>query len=76
MVYAQAEATKLCTERVLELLAALRPEVRGSWAPEALSAALRPDGVTPGQVWIGNANLRGHRLEQISDALDACPIEV
>jgi S-DNA-T family DNA segregation ATPase FtsK/SpoIIIE len=76
VIFAQAEVTKLSSERVLELLAVLRPEVYGSWTPEALAAALRPDEVTPAQVWVDGANLRGYRLEQITEALQRREIEV
>jgi S-DNA-T family DNA segregation ATPase FtsK/SpoIIIE len=69
-VFATAEVVKLSSERALELLAGLRPQVYGSWTPEALAAALRPDGVAPGQVWIDGANLRGYKLEQITEALE------
>jgi S-DNA-T family DNA segregation ATPase FtsK/SpoIIIE len=75
-VFATAEVVKLSSERALELLAALRPQVYGSWTPEALAAALRPDGVAPGQVWIDGANLRGYKLEQITEALERRQITV
>jgi DNA segregation ATPase FtsK/SpoIIIE, S-DNA-T family len=71
-----ATAERLPTERLLELLAELRPAVYGSWTPEALAAALRPDQVTPGQVWIDGANVRGYRLVQVLQALDRRQIEV
>lgn len=76
VIFAQAEVVKLSSERVLDLLAALRPEVYGNWTPEALSAALRPDDVQPGQVWIDGANVRGYRLEAVNEALSARQIEV
>jgi S-DNA-T family DNA segregation ATPase FtsK/SpoIIIE len=76
VVFAQAEATKLSSERLLELLAALRPEVYGSWTPEALSAALRPDGVKPGQVWTEEGNRKGYLLNQINEAINRNQIEV
>jgi S-DNA-T family DNA segregation ATPase FtsK/SpoIIIE len=48
VIFAQCEVTKLSSERVLELLAELRPAIYAAWTPEALAAALRPDGVAPG----------------------------
>lgn len=69
-IFATAQVVKLSTERVLELLAELRPQVYQSWTPEALAAALRPDQVAPGQVWIDGNNVRGYKVEQILQALD------
>jgi S-DNA-T family DNA segregation ATPase FtsK/SpoIIIE len=76
VVFAQAEVTKLSTERVLELLAALRPEVYGSWTPEALSAAARPYRVKPGQVWTEEGDRKGYTVEAVQEALNALQIEV
>jgi hypothetical protein len=75
VIFAQAEVTKLSTEAVLELLAALRPAVYGEWTPEALAAALGPDGVQPAQVWIDGANVRGYRAEAVTEALNTRQIE-
>lgn len=74
VIFAQCEVTKLSSERVLELLAVLRPEVYGGWTPEALAAALRPYGVTPGQVWTDQGNRKGYRLEAVTDALSGLQI--
>jgi S-DNA-T family DNA segregation ATPase FtsK/SpoIIIE len=76
VIFAQAEATKLSTEQILELLAALRPEVYGYWTAEALASALRPHQITPGQVWIDQANVRGYRAEAVSQALNRREIGV
>jgi hypothetical protein len=76
VIFAQAEVVKLSSERVLELLTALRPEVYGAWTPEALSAALRPDGVSPGQVWVDGQNVCGYRLEAVDETLSARQIAV
>src|SRR5581483_11029759 len=70
VIFAQCEVTKLSSERVLELLAELRPAVFGSWTPEALAAALRPDQVSPRQVWIDGANVRGYKVEHVLAAID------
>jgi hypothetical protein len=49
---------KLASESVLELVAALRPAVYSNGTLGALAAALLPDGVTPGQMWIDECNVR------------------
>lgn len=58
------------------LLAQLRPELYGGWSPEALAAALRPDGVTPGQVWTELGNRKGYRLDHVHAAIDRRQIDV
>jgi S-DNA-T family DNA segregation ATPase FtsK/SpoIIIE len=75
VVFAQAETDRLSTDRILELLAALRPGVYGSWTPEALAAALRPYQIAPGQVWIDQANVRGYRAEHVAAAIARTQIE-
>jgi S-DNA-T family DNA segregation ATPase FtsK/SpoIIIE len=75
VVFAQAETDRLSTDRILELLAALRPGIYGSWTPEALAAALRPHQITPGQVWIDQANVRGYRAEHVAAAIAHTQIE-
>jgi S-DNA-T family DNA segregation ATPase FtsK/SpoIIIE len=69
-VFATAEVVKLSTERLLELLAALRPAAYGAWTPEALAAGLRPHSITPGQVWTEQGNRKGYRVEHVLAALD------
>lgn len=70
-IFATAEVVKMATERVLELLAALRPQLYSGWTPEQLSAALRSDDVAPGQVWTtGLGNRKGYKLGDIDAALD------
>ncbi|MEV0957368.1 cell division protein FtsK [Streptomyces sp. NPDC049951] len=46
-----AEEPKLWSEVVVARLAELRPDVYGGWEPEQLAAALKPHGVSTGQVW-------------------------
>lgn len=75
VIFAQAEVVKISSERALELLAALRPEVYGGWTPEALAAGLRPYGVSPGQVWADGQNRKGYRLEAVTAALRAQQID-
>lgn len=77
VVFAQCEVGKLHTERLLELLAALRPAVYGGWTPEALAAALRPHEIGPTQVWVtGLGNRKGYRLEDVTGALERRQIAV
>lgn len=64
--------TKLPTELLLEL----RPAVYGSWTPEALAAALRPEEVFPGQVWTDQGIRKGYRVEHVLAALDRRQIGV
>lgn len=42
---------KVWSETVTARLAELRPDAYGAWGPEQLTAALKPHGVTTGQVW-------------------------
>ncbi|MFF2174610.1 cell division protein FtsK [[Kitasatospora] papulosa] len=46
-----AEEPKVWSEVVVARLAELRPDVYGGWEPEQLAAALKPHGVSTGQVW-------------------------
>ncbi|KPC82408.1 cell division protein FtsK [Streptomyces sp. NRRL S-4] len=46
-----AEEPKLWSEVVVARLAELRPDVYGGWEPEQLAAALKPHGISTGQVW-------------------------
>lgn len=46
-----ADEPKLWNETVTARLAELRPEVYGEWTGEQLTAALKPYGITTGQVW-------------------------
>jgi S-DNA-T family DNA segregation ATPase FtsK/SpoIIIE len=46
-----ADQAKAWNQTVVTRLAELRPEVYGGWAAEQLTAALKPLGVTVGQVW-------------------------
>jgi DNA segregation ATPase FtsK/SpoIIIE, S-DNA-T family len=46
-----ADQAKVWNETVVARLAELRPEVYGGWAGEQLTAALKPHGISVGQVW-------------------------
>ncbi|MFU0439538.1 cell division protein FtsK [Streptomyces sp. BG2AG] len=46
-----AEEPKLWSGVVVARLAELRPDTYGGWEPEQLAAALKPHGVSTGQVW-------------------------
>ncbi len=69
-----ADQTKCWNETVVGRLAELRPEVYGGWAGEQLTAALKPHGVTVGQVWGTDpvtgqgANRRGITRSHLVDA--------
>lgn len=61
---------KLWTATILERLEHLRPEVYAGWTPDELAAALKPFGVTSGQVWgTGDdgkgSNRKGYVLAEI-----------
>jgi S-DNA-T family DNA segregation ATPase FtsK/SpoIIIE len=64
---------KVWSETVLERLAALRPELYGTLTRDQLTAALKPYGITTGQVWgtTGDgrgANRRGLDRQAVADA--------
>jgi S-DNA-T family DNA segregation ATPase FtsK/SpoIIIE len=46
-----ADQAKVWNQTVVARLAELRPEAYGGWEPEQLTAALKPHGVSVGQVW-------------------------
>ena len=46
-----ADQAKVWNQTVVARLAELRPELYGGWEPEHLTAALKPYGVSTGQVW-------------------------
>ncbi|GAB2915500.1 cell division protein FtsK [Streptomyces mayteni] len=46
-----AAEPKLWNETVVGRLAVLRPDVYAEWGPEQLTAALKPFGISTGQVW-------------------------
>jgi DNA segregation ATPase FtsK/SpoIIIE, S-DNA-T family len=65
---------KVWNQTVVARLGELRPEVYGGWKAEHLTAALKPHGVTVGQVWgtdpttsLG-ANRQGFTRLQVADA--------
>ena len=62
---------KLWTATILERLATMRPEVYGTWTPDQLASALKPFGITSGQVWgTGQdgkgSNRKGYVLAEIT----------
>jgi DNA segregation ATPase FtsK/SpoIIIE, S-DNA-T family len=69
-----ADQAKVWNETVVARLAELRPEVYGGWAGEQLTAALKPHGVSVGQVWGTDpatgqgANRRGITRSHLVDA--------
>ncbi|MEY9946258.1 cell division protein FtsK [Kitasatospora sp. GAS1066B] len=68
-----ASEAKAWSETVVARLAELRPEVYGGWAPDQLAAALKPHGISTGQVWGTaedgkGANRRGITRAHISAA--------
>jgi S-DNA-T family DNA segregation ATPase FtsK/SpoIIIE len=69
-IFATAEVVKMSTERMLELLAELRPQIYTAWSPEVLASGLRPYGVAPGQVWTDAGNRKGYKVEHVLDALE------
>jgi len=70
-----AAEPKLWTETVLDRLVGLRPELYAGMTREQLTAALKPWGVTTGQVWGTDpdtgegANRRGFVRQHILDAI-------
>jgi S-DNA-T family DNA segregation ATPase FtsK/SpoIIIE len=67
---------RVWNEAVIARLAELRPEAYGGWEPEQLTAALKPHGVTVGQIWGTDpasgkgANRRGITRAQVAEAAD------
>jgi S-DNA-T family DNA segregation ATPase FtsK/SpoIIIE len=67
---------RVWNETVIARLVELRPEVYGGWEPEQLTAALKPHGVTVGQIWGTDpasgkgANRRGITRAQVAEAAD------
>jgi DNA segregation ATPase FtsK/SpoIIIE, S-DNA-T family len=70
------DQAKAWNQTVVARLAELRPEVYGGWEPEQLTAALKPHGVTVGQVWGTDpatgqsANRRGITRAQVAEAAE------
>jgi S-DNA-T family DNA segregation ATPase FtsK/SpoIIIE len=46
-----ADQARVWNQTVVARLAELRPQVYAGWGPEQLTAALKPHGITTGQVW-------------------------
>jgi S-DNA-T family DNA segregation ATPase FtsK/SpoIIIE len=69
-----ASEAKVWNQTVVARLAELRPEVYGGWGAEQLTAALKPHGVSVGQVWGTDpatgegANRRGIDRHAVADA--------
>jgi S-DNA-T family DNA segregation ATPase FtsK/SpoIIIE len=65
---------RVWNQTVVARLAELRPEVYGGWEAEQLTAALKPFGITTGQVWGTDpetgegANRRGIDRQAVADA--------
>jgi DNA segregation ATPase FtsK/SpoIIIE, S-DNA-T family len=57
------DKAKVWNQTILARLAELRPDRYGSWEPEQLTAALKPFGVTVGQVW-GTDPVTGERANR------------
>ena len=69
-----SDQSKIWNEYVVARLAELRPDVYGAWAPEQLTAALKPYGIRTVQVWGTTedgkgANRRGIRRADILKAI-------
>jgi DNA segregation ATPase FtsK/SpoIIIE, S-DNA-T family len=71
-----ADQAKVWNQTIVSRLAELRPERYGGWEPDQLTAALKPFGVTVGQVWGtdpdsgGRANRRGITRAQVVEAAE------
>jgi S-DNA-T family DNA segregation ATPase FtsK/SpoIIIE len=63
-----ATETKVWNETVVARLATLRPETYGAWAAEQLTAALKPFGISAGQVWGRTERGRGANRRGIDRA--------
>jgi S-DNA-T family DNA segregation ATPase FtsK/SpoIIIE len=69
-----AGETRVWNQTVVARLAELRPEAYGGWEAEQLTAALKPYGITTGQVWGTDpetgegANRRGIDRQAVADA--------
>jgi DNA segregation ATPase FtsK/SpoIIIE, S-DNA-T family len=71
-----ADQAKVWNQTVVARLAELRPDRYGGWEPEQLTAALKPHGVSVGQVWGTDpgtgegANRRGITRAQVIEAAE------
>ena len=71
-----ADQAKVWNQTVVAGLAELRPDRYGGWEPEQLTAALKPHGVSVGQVWGTDpvtgegANRRGITRAQVIEAAE------
>ncbi|CUU55388.1 DNA segregation ATPase FtsK/SpoIIIE, S-DNA-T family [Parafrankia irregularis] len=69
-----ASETKVWSETIVARLAELRPDAYTGWGAEQLTVALKPYGISPGQVWGTapggkGANRRGIERQQIVSAI-------
>jgi S-DNA-T family DNA segregation ATPase FtsK/SpoIIIE len=70
------DQAKVWNQTVVARLAELRPDVYGGWEPDQLTAALKPHGVSSGQVWGtdpatgDSANRRGITRAQVVEAAE------
>jgi S-DNA-T family DNA segregation ATPase FtsK/SpoIIIE len=71
-----ADRAKVWNQTVVARLAELRPDVYGGWEADQLTAALKPHGVSTGQVWGtdpatgDSANRRGITRAQVVEAAE------
>ncbi len=71
-----ASEARVWNQTVVARLAELRPEVYGGWEAEQLTAALKPHGITTGQVWGTDpatgegANRRGIDRRAVAEAAE------
>jgi S-DNA-T family DNA segregation ATPase FtsK/SpoIIIE len=71
-----SDQAKVWNQTVVARLAELRPDVYGAWEAEQLTAALKPHGVSTGQVWGtdpatgDSANRRGITRAQVVEAAE------
>jgi S-DNA-T family DNA segregation ATPase FtsK/SpoIIIE len=69
-----AGETRVWNQTIVARLAELRPDVYGGWEAEQLTAALKPYGITTGQVWATDpktgegANRRGIDRQAVAQA--------
>lgn len=76
VVFATVTDARVWSETVLRRLAEHRPQLYAEWTPEGLAAALRPLGITTGQVWGrtddgAGANRRGVTRAEVLAAIEA-----
>jgi S-DNA-T family DNA segregation ATPase FtsK/SpoIIIE len=80
VVFATITVDKVWSEDVCARLAEHRPELYREWTPEVLAAALKPYGITTGQVWGTDAdgvgrNRRGLTRQAVLAAVEREPAD-